>query len=272
MAKQSFSYLANLFVPWQHRGLIFSLIQREISSRYRSSLMGLAWLVFNPLFTLFVYTTVFTKIFAARWPGSGESPMEFALLVFVGMTVFGFFSECVIRAPALVVSNGNYVKKIIFPLEILSWVNVGSAGFHMMVSFSVWIVFYGLMVGVPPLSCLLYPIVLLPMFLYTLGFSWILSALGVYFRDTGHIMGALMLPLMFLTPVFYPVSALPPELHQLMRLNPLAQVVEDARLVLFWGGRPDFIEWSTSIALSGAFAVLGLWFFQRSREGFADVL
>lgn len=272
MAKQSFVYLTNLLIPWQHRELVIALIRREVSARYRNSVMGLIWLIINPLFTLLVYTTVFTKVFAVRWPGGAESSIEFALLVFIGMTVFGLFSECILRAPALIVSNANYVKKIKFPLETLPWVSLGAAGFHALVSSLVWIIFYCLGVGVPPLTSFLYPVILLPLFLYTLGFSWILSALGVYFRDIGHITGALLLPLMFLTPVFYPATSLPPELRQLIGLNPLTQAIENARLVLFWGGAPDLFEWTSSLALSVLFAAACLCSFQKSREGFSDVL
>lgn len=272
MTRQSFLRPAHLFIPWEHRELIFSLIQREITSRYRSSLMGLIWSIITPAFTLLVYTTVFTKVFTVRWPGSNESPTEFALLIFIGMTIFNFFSECALRAPTMIVSNTNYVKKIQFPLEIMPWINLGAGLFHMLVSSIVWLAFYGLTIGIPPASSFIYLFVLIPICLYILGISWILSALGVYFRDINHIIGALLLPIMFLTPVFYPISALPPEWHQAMGLNPLAQVIEDARTALFWGGMPNIIKWGTSILFSGVFAIASLWFFQKSREGFSDVL
>ena len=272
MTRQSFLYFINLFIPWIHRELIFSLIQREIKSRYRSSIIGLIWSIINPAFTLVVYTFVFTKVFTVRWPGGKESSIEFALLIFIGMTVFNLFSECVLRAPALIVTNTNYVKKIKFPLETLPWISLGVGIFHMLVSSAVWLVFYGLMIGAPPASCIIFPFALLPLIVCILGLSWILSALGVYFRDIIHVISALLLPLMFLTPVFYPTSALPPELHQVMGLNLLAQVIENARMVLFWGGIPNPIEWGKSAIFSIIFAILSLWFFQKSREGFADVL
>lgn len=272
MTRQSFFYLVNLFIPWTHRELIFSLIQREIHSRYRGSTIGLIWSIINPAFTLAVYTLVFTKVFTVRWPGGKESPIEFALLIFIGMTVFNLFSECVLRAPALIVTNTNYVKKIKFPLEVLPWISLGVGIFHMLVSSAVWLAFYGLTMGAPPASCIIFPVILLPLLLCILGLSWILSALGVYFRDITHIISALLLPLMFLTPVFYPTSALPPELHQAMGMNPLAQVIENARMVIFWGGIPNFIEWGESVIFSTIFAISSLCLFQKSREGFSDVL
>src|SRR6478672_2452180 len=125
MARQSLFYLINLFVPWTHRELIFSLVQREINSRYQNSIAGLIWTIITPAFTLLVYTLVFTKVFAVRWPGSNESPTEFALLIFIGMTIFNLFSECILRAPALIVTNTNYVKKVVFPLETLPWTSLG---------------------------------------------------------------------------------------------------------------------------------------------------
>lgn len=230
------------------------------------------WAIITPAFTLFVYTIVFTKVFTVRWPGSKESPTEFALLIFIGMTIFNLFSECVLRAPTLVVSNTNYVKKIQFPLETLCWINLGAGLFHLFVSTMLWLAFYVLTKGLPPATSIIYPVVLIPLILYIAGTSWILSALGVYLRDMHHVIVALLLPAMFLTPVFYPTGALPPEWQHIMALNPLAQVIEDARRALFWGEAPDIIKWGKSALLSGGFAISGLWFFQKSREGFADVL
>lgn len=272
MAKQAFGDAAKLLVPWRHRQLIGALVQREIGSRYRNSVMGWVWSVLTPLFTLAVYTIVFKKIFSVKWTGGSGTSGEFAILIFIGMTVFGMFSECVTRAPLLITANVNYVKKIIFPLEILPWVSLGVAGFHALVSLAVLLVFYTLAIGMPHWTVLLYPAALVPLLLMIMGLSWIFSAIGVYFRDVGHIIGALLLPLMFMTPIFYPLSTLPPELRDLIGLNPLASVIENARLVLYWGKVPEFMPWLVLTLASGCFAFLGLCFFQKSREGFADVL
>jgi lipopolysaccharide transport system permease protein len=273
MMKQSLLHPVNLFFPWTHRALIAVLVQREISSRYRNSVAGVFWSVISPAFTLLVYTAVFTKVFAVKWPGSGNSPAESALLVFIGMTVFGLFSECILRAPMLVVSNVNFVKKINFPLEILPWVSLGTAGFHTLISSFIFLVFYGVTIGTPSPHFLLLPLVLTPAALIVLGFSWGLGALGVYFRDINQITAALLLPLMFLTPIFYPASALPLDLRLLIgAMNPLVDSIENARAVLFFGRAPSFSDWGTSVLLSGIFAALNLWLFQKSREGFSDVL
>lgn len=272
MPKIAFGDIAKLIIPWQHRHLIQAIVMREIDSRYRNSVMGWLWSIISPFFTLMVYTLVFKNVFSVKWLGGNGSSFEFAILIFIGMTVFGLFSECVTRAPALITSTPNYVKKIVFPLEILPWTSLGVAVFHMGISLLVLLAFYSLVIGLPHWTVILYPVILLPLILMTAGLSWIFSAIGVYFRDAGHIIGALLLPLMFLTPIFYPTSTLPAELKGLIELNPLAQVIENARMVLYWGKTPDAMPLLASTLASGLFAFLGLCFFQKSREGFADVL
>jgi lipopolysaccharide transport system permease protein len=204
---------------WRNRGLINALIQREVVGRYRGSFMGILWSFFNPVFMLAVYTFVFSVVFKARWSGGGDSKTEFALVLFAGMIVFSLFSECVNRAPNLILSNANYVKKVVFPLEILPIVNIGAALFHLLISLIVWLIFYIIFFGIPQLTLLLFPVVLLPLILFTLGISWILASLGVYLRDVGQIVGVITTALMFLSPIFYPVTALPKEYQILLHLH-----------------------------------------------------
>lgn len=269
------SFLLNIaksIVPWNHRSLIVALIKREIASRYKNSVVGLAWSLISPLFILIIYTVVFDKIFSVKWIGGNGSSIEFSILIFIGIMVFGFFSESITRAPLLIIGNPNYVKKIIFPLEVLPLVTIGVASFHMLASLSVFLIFYCIAIGLPPWTVIFYPVVLLPTFLLTLSFSWVISAIGVFFRDVNHIISALILPLMFMTPIFYPLSTLPPDLRKIIELSPLAQSIENARLVLYWGKVPSMALLITSTLMCGLFAILGFIFFQKSREGFADVL
>lgn len=258
--------------PWRHRELLLSLIEREVLGRYRGSMIGLLWSFLNPLMMLLVYTLVFSVMFKLKWQGGSESRVEFALLVFAGILVFNIFSECVLRAPALIVSNTNYVKKMVFPLEILPWVTLGSVLLHALASLLIWLVFHLLLIGLPPVTALLLPLVLLPLVLFSLGVSWLLAALGVYLRDVGQVTTALTTALMFLSAVFYPASAFPEPYRQLLLLNPLARVIEQTRDVLFWGVVPDLSTWAAGLALSGAVAWLGFLWFQWARGGFADVL
>ncbi|EQM70307.1 hypothetical protein L682_10105 [Aquipseudomonas alcaligenes OT 69] len=258
--------------PWQHRELLFSLIQREFLGRYRGSMIGLLWSFLNPLMMLLVYTLVFSVLLKLKWQGGSESRTEFALLVFAGLLVFNIFSECMLRAPNLIVTNTNFVKKVIFPLEILPWVTLGSVLLHAVASLAIWLVFHLVLIGPPPVTALLLPLVLLPLALFSLGVSWLLAALGVYLRDIGQVTSALTTALMFLSAIFYPLNTFPEPYRQLLLLNPLALVIEQTREVLFWGVVPDLLTWAGGLVLASMVAWLGFMWFQRTRWGFADVL
>lgn len=257
---------------WRHRGLIMTLTKREVIGRYRGSLLGILWSFFNPLFMLVVYTFVFSVVFKARWSVGSDSKTEFALVLFAGMIVFGLFSECVNRAPALVLGNVNYVKKVVFPLEILPLVSLGAATFHLLISVVVWLIFYLAFFGIPHPTVLLLPVVLLPLALFTLGLSWMLASLGVYLRDVGQVVGVVTTALLFLSPIFYPVTALPAEYHTLLYLNPLTPVIEQTREVLVWGKLPNPGFWAAAMLVGSAVAWIGFAWFQKTRKGFADVL
>lgn len=257
---------------WRNRYLIKTSIQREVVGRYRGSFMGILWSFFNPVFMLIVYTFVFSVVFKARWPTGSDSKTEFALILFAGLMVFNIFAECVNRAPGLILSNVNYVKKVIFPLEILPWVNLGCAVFHAVVSFIVWLIAYIILFGVPQVSILLFPVVIVPLLLFTVGLSWGLAALGVYLRDISQFVGIFTTALLFLSPIFYSASALPEQYQFLLHLNPLTLVIEQTRAVLFFGKAPEFYVTLISYLCSGSIAWFGFAGFQKTRKGFADVL
>jgi lipopolysaccharide transport system permease protein len=257
---------------WHNRSLVVALTKREVVGRYRGSFMGILWSFFNPVFMLAVYTFVFSVVFKARWSGGSESRTEFALVLFAGMIVFALFSECVNRAPGLILANVNYVKKVVFPLEILPFVSLGAAAFHLLVSIAVWLIFYLIFFGVPHPTVLLLPIVLLPLVLFTLGVSWMLASLGVYLRDVGQIVGVFTTALLFLSPIFYPVTALPAEYQTLLHLNPLTPVIEQTRQVLVSGRLPDLGFWVVAMVSCATVTWLGFAWFQKTRKGFADVL
>lgn len=257
---------------WHNRALIAQLTRREVLGRYQGSVMGLLWSFLNPVFMLAVYTFVFSVVFKARWSGGSDSKAEFALILFTGMIVFNLFSECVNRAPSLIVYNVNYVKKVVFPLEILPFVAFCAAAFHLIVSVLVWTVFYVVFFGMPHLTVVLLPAILLPLAMFTLGISWVLASLGVYLRDVGQIVGVMTTALLFLSPIFYPVTALPENIQTLLHLNPLTAVIEQTRQALVWGRVPEMRLWSLSLVASVAIAWLGYAWFQKTRKGFADVL
>lgn len=257
---------------WRNRSLTKALVKREVVGRYRGSVLGIFWSFFNPVFMLLVYTFVFSVVFKARWPGGSESKTEFALILFSGLIIFNLFSECVNRAPSLILANVNYVKKVVFPLEILPWVTMGGALFHGLISFIVWLLFYGILFGLPHPTALLFPIILLPLLLMTMGFSWGLAALGVYLRDIAQIIGLVTTILMFLSPIFYPITALPEKYQSIMMLNPLTSAIELGRGVLVWGKMPDWTLFAIFLSASLLIAWLGFAWFQKNRKGFADVL
>ncbi|QWT18713.1 ABC transporter permease [Bacillus sp. NP157] len=256
----------------QHRRLAVSLIRREVIGRYRGSMLGTLWSFFNPLLMLLIYTFVFSVVFQARWKGGSGSKTEFAMVLFAGLLVFNVFSECLNRAPTLIVMNVNYVKKVVFPLEILPVVSQGAALFHGLISFVVWFVFYVAFFGLPPLTAWLFPVVLLPLMFMLLGLGWLLASLGVYLRDVAQFVGLLVTAMMFLSPIFYPVSALPAQYQSVMKLNPVTPVIEQVRGVLISGVVPDWQTYLLQLLGGVLIAWLGYSWFQKTRKGFADVL
>jgi len=259
-----------------NRQLLRQLVKREVLGRYRGSFLGTAWSFFNPLLMLSVYTFVFTSVMKVRWAGTGSSgavdKVNFAILAFVGLAVHGFFAECLNKAPGLIISNVNFVKKVVFPLEALVWVLVGSALFHLAISMVVLLVAQIVLgVGVP-WTALLFPLVFLPLALLMTGVSWLLASSGVYLRDISQVTGVLSSIMLFLSPVFYPVASLPLWVQPWAALNPLTYVIEDGRNVLVFGRWPMFTQWGAWMAVGLAVTLLGYAYFQKTRKGFADVL
>jgi lipopolysaccharide transport system permease protein len=257
---------------WHNRNLIITMVKREVVGRYRGSFIGIAWSFFNPLLILAVYTFVFSVVFKARWGGGSGSKTEFALVLFAGLIVFNLFAECINRAPSLILANVNYVKKVVFPLEILPWVALGSAMFHAVISLGVWLTAYALFFGLPHVTALLLPLVFLPLALLIMGLSWILVSLGVYLRDVSQIVAILTTVLMFLSPIFYPITALPEAFRSFLLLNPLTPAIEQTRNVLFWGKIPGVTMLGVYFLSTACIAFIGFAWFQKTRKGFADVL
>jgi lipopolysaccharide transport system permease protein len=257
---------------WRNSSLIKALVKREVIGRYRGSVIGIFWSFFNPLFMLAIYTFVFGVIFKSRWRTENSSQTEFALVLFAGLIIFNLFSECVNRSPLLILSNANYVKKVVFPLEILPWVALGSAIFHSIVSWSVWLIAYSVLFGTPHLTVFLLPLVMLPLFFFVMGITWWLASLGVYLRDVSQFVGILVTVFMFLSPIFYPASALPENIGKFLIFNPLTTIVEQVRDVMYWGKIPNFGMLIITLLISLVTAWLGFVWFQKTRKGFADVI
>lgn len=256
---------------WRHRGLVRELTKREFSGRYRGSFGGVVWSFVQPLFLLTVYTVAFGVILKARWGFSG-STIDYALMLFAGLIVFNAFSECLSRSATLVTDNPNFVKKVVFPLELLPIITVGTVLIHAMIAMVVWLLGYALLVGVPKSTAILFPVILATFVPVLLGLGWLLSAIGVIVRDISQLTSMLSHTLLFLTPIFYSIEAAPPLLQHLLMLNPLTYVVEQFRLVLIYGQVPALKGLAVYFLLACLFAWIALVMFRRLRPTFADMV
>lgn len=272
LEKHSINPIEQIRNIWRSHDLIWQMTKREVVGRYRGSLLGLFWSFFNPVVMLTIFTFVFSVVFKARWGTGGESRFEFGLILFAGLIVFNLFSECIARAPSLIVGNVNYVKKIVFPLEILPLVIMSAALFHYIVSLSVLLVFLILASLSLHWTIIFVPLIILPLLLTILGISWFLASFGVFVRDVTQTVGLLVSVLMFMSPIFYPVSALPEKYHSIIYMNPLTFIIEQMRDVIIWGKLPSWSGLCLMMLFGLLVAWMGLVWFQKTRKGFADVL
>lgn len=256
----------------RHRNLTRELVRNEILGRYRGASFGMLWSLFSPFLMLVVYTIAFGSILKGRWPQVGDTHAEFGLVIFVGIFVHGFFGECFSRAPKLMLENANYVKRVVFPLDILPWTMVLTALFHLAMNVLVFcLLSFFVYQQLSPLVVLL-PLVLAPLALLTVAVSWVVASLGVYLRDIAQVVPVASTALFFLSSAIIPVEAVPERYQVVFRLNPLTFFIDQAREVALWGRQPD---WATlgAYALGGLVAVfLAHAWFRRTSRGFADVL
>lgn len=258
---------------WHHRDLIVQMTLREVGQRYRGSFLGAAWSVITPVLMLAVYTFVFSMVFRSRWQSEIETPpSQYALILFSGLAAFNLFSEVVGRAPTLIMNHPNYVKKVVFPLEVLPVVVTGSALVNSAVVAGLVILGNLLVVGKVPASVIFLPLAYVPLVLLTLGIAWFLASLGVYIRDIGQGIAVVLQMLFFLSPILFPVSAVPERLQALMYVNPLTSIVESFRQLLVFDGLISWPTWVAWVLVTGVVASAGYFWFIRSKHGFADVL
>jgi lipopolysaccharide transport system permease protein len=259
-------------VPWRNRHLLAQLTRREVAARYKGLFLGMFWSLFQPLLLMGIYYFVFGLIFKPRWPQAESNRAVFALILFLGIIMYEVIAAALIQGPGLVVNKAVFVKKVIFPLEILSWTSLGVSLFFFMEAFVLWVVmatFFGLLK--PAGLYFIVPLVLC-MAGYHLGLAWILSALGVFTRDIAQIMSPASACLMFLTPIFYPLDVVPQALRFVFVFNPLAFMVESARNLLIFGQAPRWDLYCLYTGLGWALALLGFIFFQRCKRTFADCM
>jgi len=258
---------------WRHRELIYQLTRREIEGRYRGSFLGIFWSLVKPLFLLLVYTIVFGVIFRSSWPQARSGTLgEFALIAFCGLTAFGLFSECVGRGPSIVTSVPNYVKKVVFPLEILPVSALGAALFHSAINLGILLVANLLLNRSFSWTLVLLPLVALPLIFLCLGLTWFLSSLGVFVRDINHVITLIVQVLFFTSAIFYSIDKIPEPYRTLIHVNPLTPIVENYRRVILWSMAPSWPGLALWLSSTAALMMLGYAWFMKTKKAFADVL
>jgi lipopolysaccharide transport system permease protein len=255
-----------------HRSLTLELAKRDVLGRYRGASFGLLWSMLTPFLMLLVYTLAFGSVFRSQWPQARPGGPDYAMILFIGLIVHGFFAECLFRAPQLIVGNANFVKRVIFPLEILPWPMLLSALFHALMNLVVFLVLHLLRFGVPPWTIVLFPLVLLPLALCCAGVGWLFASLGVYLSDIGQITGVMATALLFLSSAVVPVSTLSESYRWVFELNPLTFIIDQAREVALWGHLPNWLGLASFTGLSLLFCYVAYAWFRATRPGFADVL
>ena len=254
-----------------HAGLIKQLARREILERYNGSTFGLLWSFFNPLLMLLVYLFVFSFVFKMRWQGAA-SHVQFGTVMFSGLILHALLGECLSRAPGLILGNAQFVKKVVFPLEVLSIVSVATALFHFCVSMLILILAHLFTAYEVNWTIILTPLVIFPLALIGLGFSYLIASTTVFIRDLSQIIGVLVTVLLFLSPIFYPLEAVPEVIRPLLYLNPLTVPIAEFRNLVIWGKLPNFTVLAIYTAVAMLIFSFGWWWFQRTKKVFADVL
>ncbi|MFA6135206.1 MAG: ABC transporter permease [Phycisphaerae bacterium] len=258
---------------WTHRELLWQFTLRNVELRHKGSHLGLIWSFLSPLMMLGLYVFVFGYIFGGSFGIlPDETRIDYGLGIFFGLTLFHFVAEVLGLSPGIIVSNPNFVKKVVFPLEILPAANVLGAVFHMMISLGLLVV--GILLFGPGLtiSALWLPVILIPVILLALGISWIFAALGVFFRDVGQLMQFITMALMFASAVFYSAQKIPAPAWHYMRLNPVLLAIELSRDAALWGRPINSNHLAYLYAVSLGACYIGHAAFRKMKPAFADVL
>ena len=272
--------LTQLVLPWniganlqRHATLIRQFVKRDVLGRYRGSYLGVLWSLLRPLSMLATYTVVFGYIFQSKLGNHpNETKFDFTLALFCGLILFDFFAECLLRAPTLVLTNPNYVTKVVFPLEILPVMTVGAALVQLVISFIPLLIALLCAHGSIPLTALYLPVILLPLIALSLGITWLLASLGVFLRDINSLVPVLMVIIMFASAIFYSISRVPPGFLPIVLYNPLATVIDQTRNAVLWGVPPAWGRYGFVLAGSVVAMILGYTFFMRTKSAFADVI
>lgn len=267
-------------LPWeiarhlyQYKTLIYELTKRDIAIRYRGSYLGIFWSFLRPLCMLCVFGVVFGYIFQSKlgqFPH--ESKVDFALALFSGLMIFDMFGECLGRAPTLILSNANYVTKVVFPLEILPVSVVVAAFCHLLISLIPLLIGVAIAHGSVPLTAVYVPVILVPVVLLCLGTTWFFASLGVFFRDINSFVPVLLIIVMYASAIFYAIDKVPPLFQPVVHVNPLAILIHHLRCAIMWGTPINWAQFGVHFVGCAAFMILGYIIFMRTKNAFADVI
>lgn len=266
-------YIPFVFDLWKHRELLLQFTLRNVETRHKGSHLGLLWAVLNPLLSLALYVFIFGYVLGGSFKViPGETKVDYSLAIFVGMSLFRLVAESIGGAPGVIASNPNFVKKVVFPLELLPAAMLGEAFIHFAISLALALL--GIAVFGPGLTAGAFwlPVIFLPVLMLGLGIAWLFSALGVFFRDLAQVTQSVTMALMFSSAVFYPVSAIPGPAWEILKFNPLIHAIELSRNAALWNlpvslSSLAFLYGSGFVACFAGYAV-----FRRLRPAFADVL
>ena len=222
---------------------------------------------------LLVYTFVFGMVMRVKWGVAGQDNIDFGLILFAGLLCHGLLAEVVMGAVGIIRGNGQYVKKVVFPLEVLNFVSIANGFLHMLLGLLIQMVLFVASGNPIYPTILLTPVVLAPFLIFLIGLSFFVAVLGVYVRDLSQFVGVLITVLLFLGPIVYPFTSVPVEIQPYVYwLNPLTIIVEQLRAVMLFGQYPNWADLGLYTIFACLMLVLGMWFFQRTRDGFADVI
>ena len=256
----------------KHLSLVLELAKRDVQGRYRGASFGLLWSLISPFLMLMIYSFAFGSVMRGRWPQIEAGHTNFSIILFAGLIVHGFFAECFNKSVTLITSNPNFVKRVIFPLDVLPWPMVLSALFHVAMNLTVFMVLRFFLDGVVTWTTIFFPFVLLPLVVLVLGVSWFMAAAGVYFRDLSQVTAPISMALLFLSSAMMPIDTVPESYRAVFRFNPLSFIIDQSRDVLLWGRMPDWRGLAGYLLLSCFVFYLGYAWFRVTRKGFADVI
>jgi lipopolysaccharide transport system permease protein len=268
--KTNNSFLSNYL---NNKFLVYSFLKREIIQRYKGSFFGLIWSILNPLFMLLIYTFIFSEVFNVRWESNSTSKIEFGLMIFSGLMIFNIFSDCLSKSPYLILNNSNYVKKIIFPTEILVYSIVGSALFHFLVNLIVFGGIYFFTYNKIQTSIFFFlPLIIFSYLLFIMGICLVYSALTVFVRDFANFNQILITIFLFASPIFYPISMIPENYHFIFNLNPLSFPIESFRNIVFFNEIPQISSFFLYLSFSILIFSIGVKLFMKLRPHFPDFI